>query len=246
MNYQNNNKLIKIMANCLEEELLLNEEPSNNQLMTKILEVLNHTKAASDTVNNYIQSNDARMGKVESRVEAHHNRLDIIEHKLDKLSEQSETIHTANEVFKQNLLRNNLVVVGIPNDYGDDTNQIIFNIAAILKVKINRNDIIQSYRVKKSYSGLIVVRFAATERRDELLRNKQKISISLGDLFELTGDSASKPIYLNAHVTPYFGKLSAKARTAIKENLIHSFNISTRGLMVKSTMNSYQYTRTIG
>lgn len=223
------------MDNNLEEDILLNGEPSNTHLMSKLLEVLNHTKATSDTINDYIHSNDTRMGNVESNLDSHSNRLDTLELKIEQLSDHAASVYNSNEILKQNLLKNNLVIVGIPKDYGDDTNQIMFNIAAMLKVKLNRNDIVNSYRINNSYSGLIVVRFATMERRNEILHNKQRLPITLGDIFEVNGDTGAQQIYLNPHVTPHFGKLSTKARLAMKEKKIFSFFISTQGLMVKLT-----------
>lgn len=226
------------MDKNLEEEILLIDEPSNTQLMSKLLEVLNHTKTTSVTINNYIQSNDTRMVNVESNLDSHSKRLDTLEHKFEQLSDQAASVFNSNEILKQNLLKNNLVITGIPRDYGDDTNQIMFNIAAILKVKLSRNDIVNSYRINNSYSGLIVVRFATMERRNEILHNKQRLPISLGDIFEVNGDAGSQQIYLNPHVTPHFGKLSSKARLAMKEKKIFSFFISTQGLMVKLSADS--------
>lgn len=120
------------------------------------------------------------MGILESNLGSQSTRMDELERELDELSTKSGSIANSNEILMQNLLYNNLVVVGIPIEYGDDTNQMIFNIAAILRFKLNRTDIVNSYRIKNSYSGLIVVRFASMEKRNELLiHNKQRLAITL-------------------------------------------------------------------
>lgn len=64
------------MDKHLEEDILLNAEPSNTHLMSKLLEVLDQTKTTSDTINNYIQSNDTKMGNFKLKLDSHSNRLD--------------------------------------------------------------------------------------------------------------------------------------------------------------------------
>lgn len=224
------------MDTNFEEDELLRSEPSNAHLMIKLEEVLNHTKSTSNTIDNYIRTNDAKVNKIESKQVLHTNRLDALELRVNQIYERTDSIANSNELLKQNFLKQNLTIVGIPREFGNDLNQIIFNIAALLKVKLNRNDIVNAYRINNSKSGLIVVRFERMEIRNELLHIKQQTKITLGDLFEVNDDIiGDQLIYLNPHVTPHFSKMMAKARIAVKEKNIHSYFISTQGLMIKSS-----------
>lgn len=217
-----------------DEDLLLEGEPSNSHLLSKLNELINHTKASSSKIDNYIQSNDARSHNIESKVKNQEEKIDIISSKVNELFDKSNQIIVSNELLKQNMLKNNLVIVGISADFGDDLQQFIFNIAAFVGIKLGRNDIINCYRIKNSHSGLIVVRFANLEVRNQLLYNKQRQLITLGNIFELNNSElAAQKIYLNPHVTPYFNKLITKARMEIKEKRIHSYFISSQGLMIK-------------
>lgn len=73
-------------------------------------------------------------------------------------------------------------------------------------------------------------------RRNELLHIKRRTIITVGDLFEMEDDNiSSQLIYLNPHVTPHFSKLMARDRLAVKDKKLHSYYISTQGLMIKSS-----------
>lgn len=84
-----------------------------------------------------------------------------------------------------------------------------------------------------------MVRLVTMERRNEISHNKPRLPSTSGDIFEVDGDAVAQNIYQNPHVTPHFGKISSKARAAMKEKNIFSFYISTQGLTVKLTDNSY-------
>lgn len=226
------------ISNSDEDELLAGE-PSNSHLLEKLNELINHTKVSANKINDYIQSNDIRSNNIESKVNKQEEKIDVISARVNELFDKSNSIIVSNELLKQNMLKNNLVIVGISANFGDELHQFIFNIAAFVGIKLARNDITNCYRIKNSHSGLIVVRFSNFEVRNQLLYNKQRQIITLGDLFELNNNElATQKVYVNPHVTPYFNKLITKARIEIREKRIHSYFISSQGLMVKVSPDS--------
>lgn len=227
------------MSNITEsdEEGLLNPEPSNSDLMDMLKKVVNETSATSTAVKGYIVKNDARVGDLETKVDTVVSNIDDFRDQVNELMIKTNNVFASQELHKQSLLKHNLILMGIPSTIKTDLFQLVLSIANILEVNLSEGDVAAVYRIANSYSGLIVIKFSSMECKSEFLARKFQTKIVIGDLFDGT-DEPEQQIFLNHHVTPHFGKLLAKARSAIKDGLLHSCWMSAQGMLVRDSENN--------
>ena len=57
--------------------------------------------------------------------------------------------------------------------------------------------------------------------------------MKLSDIIDARSQQVNAQIYLNNHVTPFFGRLLAAGRQATKDEIIHSCWIGTSGCLIK-------------
>lgn len=136
------------------------------------------------------------------------------------------------ELSKQQQLKNNISIVGIPKREDEDVMETILEFFNSLDVHITRNDISAAYRTTGRTSTCpIIVKFVDFKSKLTALEakaTKPKETHNNGD-----NDQQIQPIYINNHVTPFFARLLAAGRFAVKDKLIHSCWIATEGCMIK-------------
>lgn len=70
--------------------------------------------------------------------------------------------------------------------------------------------------------------------------NKTKNTLKVGDIITCSNKIADNAIFINNHVTPYFGKLLHEGRKAIKNGDIHSCWLNSFGCQLKIETGSTQ------
>lgn len=137
------------------------------------------------------------------------------------------------ELTKQQALKNNISIFGCPKINGE----VVVNTAlAIFKAfgsEFSPTDFEAVYRTegKKPSFSSIIVKFVKFENKLAVLNSKEKKQLKICDVFD--GNKSNAQIYLNNHVTPYFGRLLAAGRQAMKDKLIHSCWIGATGCLIK-------------
>lgn len=154
-----------------------------------------------------------------SQIAEINKRVDNVASTNAQHSEIIEQLQASIESLKQDQLRNNICISGVPTDALESTNtaEIVIKIAKTLGVEITRQHF-TSYPVANN-KFIIVSMF--NNRNKQLLINKIRVKRSLlvEEVFQTKSNSQ---IYLNDHLTIYFNRLYLLARQAKKEGKLAS------------------------
>lgn len=120
-------------------------------------------------------------GSVEDKITILTNNMDVLCKKCDDNALQIRKVDYAVEAVEQYTRRNNLRVFGIPEEKGENTDQILMRIfEQKLGVAISFADIEKSHRLGKTPAVRdkgrpIIVRFASYRTRATVFSNKKKL-----------------------------------------------------------------------
>lgn len=203
MNHTNNNKEQSNMS-----------EPTLNDLYTlmKQMATREHIDAIQQQITTYTNETNAKIATMEDKVENamssnanNNNRIEYLEIQMESL--------------KQDRLKNNICISGVPTNIitQDNTSDAVIAIAKKLGVDINYQNF-SSYAVANN--KFIIVNFY-NYRHKQTLVNKIRVKRSLMVEEVFAGESNGQ-VYLNDHLTPYFNQLYLMARNAKKEGKLAS------------------------
>lgn len=123
------------------------------------------------------------------------------------------------EILKQDQLKNNMCISGVPTQLikNDNTADAVIAIAKTLGLEYNASCFTSYPFAAKKF---IIVHFYNIKHK-QMMMNKIRIkkSLMVEEAFQLKSNSQ---IYLNDHLTPYFNALYLQARKAKKENKLVS------------------------
>lgn len=170
------------------------------------------------------------IGDISSRINIHvretnekmqniNTNLEVVAMQASDNSDRIEMLEANIEQLKQDQLKNNLCISGVPPGLinGDNTSDIVIKIASKLNVEITRNQF-SSYAVANN--KFIIVRFYNIKYK-QMMQNKIRVKRSLM-VEEIFTNTSNSQIYLNDHLTPYWNKLYLMARTAKKDGKLAS------------------------
>lgn len=163
-------------------------------------------------ITEYKRETDEKIDEVNQKVE---NAVLVGSQNADKI----DTLQASIEVLKQDQLKSNVCVSGVPPQLigNSSTSDIIIRIAQVLGISINNNNF-SSYAIANN--KFIIVRFFNLKHKQQLINKiRVKRSLMVEECFEGTSNSQ---IYVNDHLTPYFNKLYLIARNAKKEGKLAS------------------------
>lgn len=179
--------------------------------------------------------------QIQSYTNETNEKLSTMDNKIEKVmsnnasnSSKIEYLEIQLELLKQDRLKNNICVSGVPVDMiiDNNTHDPVISIAKKLGVEIN-NSHFSSYAVANS--KFIIVCFYNLRHKQSIL-NKIRVKRSLMVEEVFTHESNSQ-IYLNDHLTPYFNKLYLMARNAKKDGKIFSAMSYGGKIRVRKTSN---------
>lgn len=189
-------------------------------------------KQYSDAINSRFKEVDKQLVKTKKQLEANTNNIDTMQCRLTAVEENAATARFENELAKQRLLRNNLSIAGVPRTADECLKTIASEIFNILGCESTESCIDSCYRINNNAEcGIFIVKIKAYELKHRILTTKTDKNLSLNDIDPLC--QSDQPIYINNHVTPFFGKLMAEGRRAVKEKKIHSCWMSSNGPLLK-------------
>lgn len=203
--------------------MALNQTPTIKDLMDLMLKHRNESS----------RENSSLHAKLDQQKEEFLNSVKLIKNDITSLintdenhSKRLTTIESEINVLKQEKLKNNVRISGIPHDCDVDILTLVINIASILEVIITPADFI-AYKTKTG--NFIIVQFNVVNIKHKLLQN-MKLRKSLM-LEEILDTSSNSQIYLNDQLTPFYANLFKIARKAKSEGKI--FNVSSHGGRIK-------------
>lgn len=121
--------------------------------------------------------------------------------------------------------------MGIPQIDGENLTGIAIKLSVLIGRELAMTDMSGCYRVKSSNltSNIFVIKLNDFAVKHEILKSKADKVIRVKDVISTACHDSDKFVYVNNHVTPFFGKLLATGRRAVKEKMIHSVWLSKDG-----------------
>lgn len=203
------------------------KETMSEPTMRDLYNMLKNTASKNDieNVTTEIRSNHA---EINEKIQNINKRIDASETSNIQHIQKLQSLEYAIELLKQEQLKNNICISGVPNELvnNNNTTNVIINIAETLKVDINEQNFTSYFIANKKF---IVVHMFSQQHKLQLLTNmRAKKSLMVEEIFNTKSNSQ---IYLNEHLTPYFNNIYLHARKTKKERTIHS--VSSHGGKIK-------------
>lgn len=171
--------------------------------------------------------------------------FDGSKHSINSSSESSDTEFDSDdmsnsssstlkfELQKQNSLKNNLSIVGIPEVRGENLYALFFKICKLLGAQITRADI-KSIR-RDTFRAMIIVELRDYAVKSHICRYSHAIYLWSDDVVRSPSGIMRSRIYINDQMTYFYKVMWEIGRAARKQNLIHTSWITDHGFMVKRT-----------
>lgn len=232
--------------NSDEEDNLLNSDEdeagkaiTSNQQLFKMLKEEFHKSNDSlkQALVGKIDDSNKRITTTEDTIKRHNTRIDKIEHKLDDFLYSAAKQEHTSELNKQNALKNNLCLVGIPRTDGENLRGYVNKICTKIGVLCG-DDILDVYRVKNVNSNIIIVKIATHATKMKIVTGKKDKKIVLADIVQ--NGSKTVQIFINNQFTPFFSNFNKIGRDAIKQKKINSCWLTKLGFVVKKTETAKQ------
>lgn len=165
-----------------------------------------------------------KFNEVDRRVSANTSSMNGMSSRIDKIESALERNKHDAELMKQNAISRNLSVMGIPPMENEDLFSITMKISSLVGRDLSRADISACYRVKSgnSSSNIFIVKLNDFSVKHQLLKSKSNKNLRLNDIVCADSSAGNPQVFINNHVTPFFGKLLADGRSAVKEKKLHS------------------------
>lgn len=156
-----------------------------------------------------LTNDDADLETLESDLHADHSRVALLQIDL--------------ETIKQERLRNNLRIIGLPSVAFQNPTETIAKVNAILNIDMLSSDF--TAYADKNKSSIIVSYLSYSHKRRFMDALKERKSLLVREVFPVVGSSAQ--IYVNDQLTPYFATLFRIAWNAKKDGKL--FSVSSLG-----------------
>lgn len=210
-------------------------EVSNEDIMNKLISIQTAADDTNQKLQSYTNRTNEKISAIENQAVSTTERVDTLSQQVDSLLVSNQLLHENQEKAKQRQLLNNITIMGIAPFCEESLFQLVVDIGNVLNVKIQSEDIEKLYRINGSKNHIIVVRFFDWNLKSAIMRNKRDVVIHECDVFsDVTKDSdQNNQIFINHHLTPYFGNLLQYGRNEVKKETLHSCWINSNGLLVK-------------
>lgn len=152
--------------------------------------------------------------KISNANVALNNKVVTLENNNKQITSEVARLKVENESLKQYTRINNLEIHGIPVVKNENPNDIVKNLGLALDIQINPSDIDVCHRLPTSKTELpppLLVKFCSRRKKNELLLAKKTKKNPLMSV-DLGINAATRPIYINEHLTELNKILYSKAR----------------------------------
>lgn len=202
-----------------------------------MMSLLIDIKSSTAKTDEYMSRTDSKISGLSSDVEGMASTIKELQIRLAKLENQPRPTEVPSqshdELTKQELLRRNISIFGVPFTENEDLNAIIEAIGLTINFNLARSDF-SAYRTGANKS-VIVVSFSNFRLKLELLQaSKAKRTLRSSEL-GLSNLSTDLPIFINNQLTPYFGKLYNMARKAVADKKISTCWIAFNCVCIKQS-----------
>lgn len=217
------------MSNTIKD--LNNGKESVEETLSRIAALLGETAKKDDIdglksqILNFSAATNEEMVKLKNTVNA-------VESKANDHQEQISLLQANVEILKQDQLKNNVSIAGIPANLVDGTNsdEVIINIASKVGVEISKGQF-TSHTVANN--RFVIAHFYDFKHKQMIinqLRLGKKLIVK--EIFA-NASSNDNQIFVNDHLTPYFSKLYLMARNAKKEGKLYTVSSANGKIRVR-------------
>lgn len=207
---------------------------TQNDDVLSIVKQIHANQCTKDDLAAVKKSINDKFGGVTTELGSQKVRIDSMEERLLSVERQLATSAYENQLTKQHQIKNNINIYGIPKLENEDVYKMAIEVFKALGCVFSSSDFNAVYRLKPKVGKMssIIVKFNDFDKKLSVLNTKVKKPVMLKDV--VPGHEQSKyEIFVNNHLTPFFAKLMASGRQAVKNKLIHSCRISASGCMIK-------------
>lgn len=191
---------------------------SEKNIIKQLIETkFDETNGKIESIKTALQTDIAT---IHTNLGQHNERITSIEQKLNSINEsdQIEEIKIQIEMLKQDRLRNNIRLTGLPPIAFDNPNEAVLSIDYILQLGLIPSDFI--VYADRHKSSLIVAFANHSHKRLFMSALQQRKSLLAEEVFPSIKSNSN--IYANDQLTPYFAKLFHEAWQAKKEGRVYS------------------------
>lgn len=173
---------------------------------------------------------------MDRRVTSNTSSLNNVSTRIVHIESTLETNKHETELVKQSMISCNLSIMGVPPTSNEKLSEVATNICTFLGIELSNSDVLGSYRVNRGNSpaDIFVVKLKDFSMKHRILKSKVNKVIRLSDIGLDVGQSrVDAQIYVNNHVTPFFGRLLAEGRKAVKDKKAHSVWLNRDGCRLR-------------
>lgn len=245
-------KLIRV-SRVADKSIAIQKTPKSKSLKKKMshkekadellamLTSIQQTQCTKDDMKTFTESVNSKLIGIEEKVSSQDVKIEAMNNRLAKCENQAASAQFQLELEKQRSLKNNVSIFGVGRNDGENLPQIVSSIFDKIGCAVTDGQVVNCYRLNGNGNNIIVVKLSDYEVKQNILKVKAQKPVKLGDVITCEANEAGSVIYINNHVTPFFGKLLKEGRIAVKKGEIHSCWINSFGCQLKLTENGKQH-----
>lgn len=214
-----------------------NVQMAKNEMMSLLKEIRDSqsSQCTKNDLQEYSLTITKKFSEVDRRVTSNTSSINSMSSRLSRIESSMESNKHDSELTKQNVLARNLSIMGIPLADNEDLTLIALKVFTLVGCELSRADIFGCYRVKKgnSFTDIVIVKLNDFAVKHQIMKSKVNKQLRLQDVINSNTMDANQIVYINNHVTPFFGKLLAEGRRAVKDKKIHSVWLNKEGCRLR-------------
>lgn len=218
----------------LENNASLPSIVAANIEMMKMLKEIRSSHSTKEDLLEYGQVINKQFVVVENKISTNASSIQLVEARVKAIEQSMEDNRHEAELTKQNLLSNNLTIIGIPETPNENLRAVAIQLFSLVDCQVTNGDIFGCYRIRKGRTptDIVIVKINDVELKLKIMRKKAAKQVKLNEILPNAANGHSL-IYVNNHVTPYFGKLLAEGRRMVKEFRFHSVRLTKNGCQIR-------------
>lgn len=215
-----------------ETSNVVNSSIGNAKIMDLLKDIKRNQLTKGD-FKSFVGETNTKFKKVETELVLQKTQMTEFDTRLSSMESKILESNYEKELNKQSQLKTNISIIGVPCIENENVIAIARNVLRAFGCESIFDSILSVYRTKgrSKYFTPIIIKFKDFASKLTALNAKKDVKLVNIPSFE-SADPEVK-IYLNTHVTPYFGKILASGRQAIRDGLIHSFWLGSNGCLMK-------------
>lgn len=209
---------------------------NQNQIMSMLMGIKKDQFTKSE-FSKFDRKLDNKFKAVDKELATHITQFIEMDSRVSVVEQAMADAAYEKELNKQMALKNNISIFGVPMKSGELVSAIALEVLNAFDCKLDANSISNAYRSvgRDNKFPSIIIKFNSFETKLKALNAKKQVT--LNDVPSFKSDKSKEPIYINNHATPYFGRILALGRRAVKEKRIHSCWIGANGCLIKLAEN---------